>query len=425
MAAPARELELFEMRAMEVTETGCADATGSLASRPGGGLQVAGNNAAPMHILQMIDDFRTAGTSAFICDLSAVLKARGHRVTLLTVRSQEHNEAGLIEKMKHIGVEIIDLGWTSKRAYDVVDYARAALRARSAIKSLKPDVIHLHAYFAEQAVNLAFPFAKLPIVITIATDTLTFDSHSWRHLFRDSLASRLYKRKSVRMVTRTHYLTARIRKRMRLGDKPVECIWNGLPRAWFLPAANGLKDIDVVVAGRADGNKNHITIVRALAELKARGRAVTAVIAGDGPRFEAFQSECVKLGLTDTVSCPGQVHNIRELFDHAKIVACPSIYEGFSRTPIEGLARGCACICSDIPSHREILDSGRYGVLLDPMDPARWADAIAELLDNDERREALARAGGTWVKDNFQFEPLAERYIRLYEVMKMTSKGDF
>jgi glycosyltransferase involved in cell wall biosynthesis len=119
------------------------------------------------------------------------------------------------------------------------------------------------------------------------------------------------------------------------------------------------------------------------------------------------------------------VQNVRELFDHAKIVACPSFYEGFSRTPIEGLARGCACICSDIPSHREILDGGRYGVLLDPLDTTRWADAITELLDNNERREVLAREGGEWAGENFAFEPLAERYIRLYEEMKMSSGGDF
>lgn len=378
-----------------------------------------------LHIVHVIDDFRVAGTSQFICDLSEFLIAHGHRVTLATVRTREHCHSWLLDKISGMGVEVVDFGWSSNRRFDFVDFAFAVRRGRKLLRSLRPDVIQLHTYFAEQAVHLAYPFSSLPIVTTIATDSPSFDSQKLRHKLHDGLSMRLYAKSSTHIVTRSRFLENRIRARMQLGNKHVDCIWNGLSPKWFEESTNAPRDIDVVVSGRMDANKNQATIVRALAKLRDSGRSVRAVLAGDGPCMRQVQAEIERLRLTDSVSCPGFVDDPKGLFERAKVVACPSFYEGFSRTPIEGLARGCACICSDIPSHREILSNGRFGVLTDPGDPTAWAENIARLLDDQGFREASIRVGQKWVQENFAFEQLARKYLKLYEQVHAKWGGTF
>ncbi len=319
--------------------------------------------------------------------------------------------------MKRMGAEVTDLGWKSTLPYDFVSFARAVRRCREVVRSVHPDVIHLHSYFAEQAIHLAYPFSALPVIVTIATDSPTFVSKKLRHRFRDYLRGRLYRRKSTHLVSVSSGLADTIRARMRLGEKHVEYIWNGLSSDWFENGGTAERDIDVLVVGRADENKNHIVIVRALAELKARGKEFRAVLAGDGPKLAGIRAEVEKLCLTEMVSCPGMVENPQGLFRRAKIVACPSKYEGFPITPIEGMACGCVLVCSDIPSHREILGGGRYGILIASSEPQGWPDAIGALLDDAGRREAISMEGSSWARESFAFEPLARRYLNLYEEM--------
>jgi glycosyltransferase involved in cell wall biosynthesis len=60
----------------------------------------------------------------------------------------------------------------------------------------------------------------------------------------------------------------------------------------------------------------------------------------------------------------------------AVALICPSLYEGFGLTPLEGLAMGARVICSDIGAHREVC--GPLGCYFDPHSVASIAESLID-----------------------------------------------
>ena len=55
-------------------------------------------------------------------------------------------------------------------------------------------------------------------------------------------------------------------------------------------------------------------------------------------------------------------------------MTCPSRFEGFGLTPMEGIAMGLPVIASDIPAHREFV--GGAARFFPPEDPAALAESM-------------------------------------------------
>jgi glycosyltransferase involved in cell wall biosynthesis len=120
---------------------------------------------------------------------------------------------------------------------------------------------------------------------------------------------------------------------------------------------------------------------------------VTATFAGHQPadRMGAL------LGLVDVLVVP------HDFAPPGQFYLCPLKI-------LEGAAAGCAVIASaqgDIPW---LLDDGRAGILLDRPEIAAWAQAIASLLDDDSRRQALGVAARRHILDQFTWQRTAQRY---------------
>ncbi|WP_244635959.1 glycosyltransferase family 4 protein [Chthonobacter albigriseus] len=92
---------------------------------------------------------------------------------------------------------------------------------------------------------------------------------------------------------------------------------------------------------------------------------------------------------------PGELPaaEVRSLMARAGIFVAPSVYEPFGLAPMEAAQAGCALVCADIPTFREIWDGA--AIFADPHDPGRFAGAIARLAADPELRADFAgRARG-------------------------------
>jgi len=78
------------------------------------------------------------------------------------------------------------------------------------------------------------------------------------------------------------------------------------------------------------------------------------------------------------------------LYRRAWIYASPSTYEGFGLPYLEAMACGTPVVATQNPGSVDVLDRGEYGLMPDDAD---FADVVANLLSNEERRGELAAAG--------------------------------
>ena len=96
-------------------------------------------------------------------------------------------------------------------------------------------------------------------------------------------------------------------------------------------------------------HKNHVTAVRALAELRARHPDLVLVLTGAaGPAEDLVAHEITRLGLTDAVRRTGRIPavDINGLYDEAAMTVIPSRYEGFGIPALEAMRRGCPVVAA-------------------------------------------------------------------------------
>lgn len=142
-------------------------------------------------------------------------------------------------------------------------------------------------------------------------------------------------------------------------------------------------------------HKNHLTLLRALARLERRGGAPTLVCTGrvEGERRSVRalaeqaglpQERVHDLGFVPEEHLPG-------LFQAARFLVYPSLFEGFGIPLIEAMASGCPVACSSIPP---LIEIGQDAVRrFDPRREEALADAIAEMWEDGALRERLAARG--------------------------------
>ncbi len=82
---------------------------------------------------------------------------------------------------------------------------------------------------------------------------------------------------------------------------------------------------------------------------------------------------------------------VAALYRGALLVVVPSIYEGFGLPAVEAMGAGAPLLLSDIPVLREV--AGDAAIYAPPERPESWADAVAEILSDEERRADLASRG--------------------------------
>lgn len=149
----------------------------------------------------------------------------------------------------------------------------------------------------------------------------------------------------------------------------------------------------ILMAARFARQKDHTTLLHAMALLKQRGLVVPLYLAGGGK--SSYQDAAValaqQLGLDEQVHFLGHTSNMPELLMSKQICVLSSHYEGMALSLIEGMAAGCAVVGSRVPGVEELIRSGSNGLLSEHANAQSLADALAQLLEHPEQAAELAR----------------------------------
>ncbi len=168
----------------------------------------------------------------------------------------------------------------------------------------------------------------------------------------------------------------------------------------------------VLFVGTIEPRKNIKKLIHAYNKLNLKDTGL--VIAGRcGWLFEETFREVKKLNLGDRVFFPGHIPEIDLplLYSSASVFVFPSIYEGFGFPPLEAMACGTPVISSNTSSLPEIV--GSAGILINPEDENKLAEAIESVLEDNVKREEMAAKGLEQAK-LFSWEKCAKETLELY-----------
>jgi glycosyltransferase involved in cell wall biosynthesis len=158
----------------------------------------------------------------------------------------------------------------------------------------------------------------------------------------------------------------------------------------------------VLFVGRLAPEKNIHHLIKAWRQLP---KDVVLHIAGSGPLLGELQQLSADL---PNVIFHGYVSDNRlwALFRSAKMLVCPTQFEGFGMPPMQALYFQKPCLVSDLPIFRSI-----YGDHIDyfPIgDVEALAEGVLRILENQDYAQAQGKRGRNFVLDNFTWQVAAE-----------------
>ena len=141
-------------------------------------------------------------------------------------------------------------------------------------------------------------------------------------------------------------------------------------------------------------HKNHLVLIEAFARIADRHPDARLVMTGSPGRADGeVRSAAAATGLGERITLTGRIPaaELDVLLTGAAVVAFPSVYEGFGIPVLEALAAGVPVVVGAGTPAAEMV--GDPAPVVDPSDPAAWAEALDALLGDTDRRDRVARAG--------------------------------
>ncbi|MBA3923695.1 MAG: glycosyltransferase, partial [Nostocaceae cyanobacterium] len=135
------------------------------------------------------------------------------------------------------------------------------------------------------------------------------------------------------------------------------------------------------------------------------------LILGDGSLRNELESLCQELQIEQHVSLPGYDSNPYRFMSACDVFVLASAWEGCPVALEEALACGSAVIVNDAPGgSKDIVEYGKYGIMIPYQDINALTEAIIKLLTNAElkkhyQQQALNRS------EDFQYLNISKQYL--------------
>ncbi|MFQ5645851.1 MAG: glycosyltransferase family 4 protein [bacterium] len=186
-----------------------------------------------------------------------------------------------------------------------------------------------------------------------------------------------------------------------------------------------LKEPYLLSLGRLSWEKGVDLLIKAFI-LAARGQPdMKLVIIGWGKEAPNLINQALTSGISDRILFK-KIKTGREkaaYLQHCRLFVSPSRFEGSPISVMEAMASRKAVVAFDIPGTNELVRNNQTGLLASPFEADSLAQRIGQLLDQPEKRKALAERGYRLIERKHDWSTIAARYRELYEQICFQSES--
>jgi len=311
--------------------------------------------------------------------------------------------------------------------------------------NIDADLVHCHTWYSHFGGILAKLNYGIPLVIT------THSLEPLRPWKREQLAggydfSLWVEKTALEMADAIIAVSAEtkrdIEKLFDVDPKRVHVIHNGIDLEEYrkVDAIDALvrDGIDpekpyLLFVGRVTRQKGIVHLVRAIQFMDPDFPIVLCAGAPDTPEIAEEMNEALAAAqkkrsnifwIEEMLDRPAVI----ELYSHAAVFCCPSIYEPFGIINLEAMACETAVVASAVGGIKEVVVDGKTGFLV-PVDfagdtfklanPEKFSRDLAarinQLMKNGKLREKFGKAGRKRAEEHFSWTKIAQKTKALYE----------
>jgi glycosyltransferase involved in cell wall biosynthesis len=324
------------------------------------------------------------------------------------------------EGIRHIALE------SSTRAPDLGADLRAAHELWTILRRERVDVLHTHNPKPGVYGRLVGRLAGVPIVVNTvhglyATDD---DSAAKRALVYglEGVAARFSDAELFQNVEDLEQM-----RRLHLA-RHAELLGNGVDldrfdRSRFSAGERAARRAELGVAdgvvvlgavGRLVAEKGYPELFDAFSRLDHHRYVLVVIGAPDPDKPDALDPALIAQAREQGVRFLGHRDDVDALYAALDIFVLASRREGFPRAAMEAAAMGRPIVATDVRGCRQVVQSGRNGLLVPVRDPVALAAAIAAIGDDDARREQMGAESETRARAEFDERKVVSRVLDCY-----------
>ena len=326
-----------------------------------------------------------------------------------------------VSKIEAIGCEFIE-GNLSPRGISPIQEAHSVADLAKIIHSVNPDLLHLITIKAVLYGSLLARLLQTPHVVCAVAGLgalLTPGSQK-----RSSSALRLlYKSGLSNKKTWLIFQNPDNRKDLETAlefniDRYREIKGSGVDLETYAVSEEAPGIPVVVLAARLLRDKGILDYLAAAEIVHSKFKTVRFVLAGSDAgkgNPAAFDERELELIQTNQFAeYVGHVRDIPALFASSHIVVLPSYHEGFPKVLVEAAACGRPVVTTDVPGCRHAIINGKTGILVPKANPDALADAILSLLNDQNLRKEMGRAGRALAEQEYDIRKIVNEHLQLY-----------
>jgi alpha-maltose-1-phosphate synthase len=287
------------------------------------------------------------------------------------------------------------------------------------------QVAHAHTWYADMAGLWIRTIHRIPLCVTLhSMEPL----RPWKadQLGSGYLLSSWIEKTAVEAADRVIAVSRKMRddilEHFQVDPAKVVVIHNGIDPDKFRRteardalARRGVREPYVLFVGRITDQKGIFHLLEAAPKLPPGVQVVLCASAPDTPEIEARLKQALPkhpnvLWIGEMVP----VSEVVQLYSHASVFVCPSVYEPFGLINLEAMACETPVVASTVGGIVEVVEDGKTGTLVEPARPDTLAAAIRALLEDPARGRAMGRAGRVRVESQFSWSRVAERTREVY-----------
>jgi len=283
-------------------------------------------------------------------------------------------------------------------------------------RAFRPSILHTHSYVLRYT---------LPAGVAARAGSMVHTVHNLAGREVDA-TGRLIQRFAFRGRVTPVVVAAEVGRSFRhlYGAEPAAVIPNGIETGrFFRPGArrewrraNGFSadDLLVVSVARLEPQKNPLGLIQSFARALGRDRRWRLLLAGDGSLRNAARETALRLGIGERVHFLGVRSDVAELLSASDVFALASHWEGNPIAVMEAMAAGLPVVATAVGGVPELVVHGETGLLAPARDETAFADALAAVAADPDRRRELG-AAGLKRSASFGVDAMVASYARLFE----------
>ena len=183
------------------------------------------------------------------------------------------------------------------------------------------------------------------------------------------------------------------------------------------PPSDTLSPWHIVSVGRLTPEKGHQHLIEALYLLntKFNRQDFTATILGDGALRTELAQLVNRYDLSDRIQMPGFCDDIFAMLSTAHLFVLPSLHESSPNALIEAMGVGLPCIASSVGGVLDLIDHQENGLLIPPRASGALAEAINDILANQELAVSLGRNARRKIEKMFDNDRSIQQLQAVYQ----------